>query len=57
MKVANLIQALQELKQKNPIYDFNHFDLTINDDEIAKLEVKDGYKVNLQSAPSESEGE
>ena len=61
MKVADLIQALQELKQKNPIYDFHQFSITIDGFDVSKLEVIEGFKINLISQsepePETKEGE
>lgn len=37
MLIHQLINALNEIKQKYPMYDFNNFQLIIDDKDVAKL--------------------
>ena len=48
MKVMDLINAANELKKQNPIYDFTQFNVSINGEEVLGLKLEENmFTFNL----------
>lgn len=54
MHIHQLLNALQEMKQKFPIYDFNHFTVKVDGKDIAQLSLSvENFAINLSTTVPE----